>query len=154
MNTLIKPDSNIGNCISFSEFYDLDLLNIKEKDDNKDCIIQSENGEDDIIDSLSSSEKDGENDENAISDSNNNIQEIKNLFKHISNENDLCYIVQQLINSINFEEIKKCINKYIIFNFEMVLFIKKLIIYYKSFILIILIFYFYLFLFRFLLLNK
>lgn len=42
MNTSIKPDSNIGNCISFRELYDLDLLNIKEKDDNKDCIIQSE----------------------------------------------------------------------------------------------------------------
>ena len=29
MNTLIKPGSNIGNCISFIEFYDFDLLNIK-----------------------------------------------------------------------------------------------------------------------------
>ena len=111
MNTFIKPDSNIGNCISFSEFYDLDFLNIKEKDDIKDGINQPENGEDNILDSLSSSEDDGElnieNDENSISESNDIIPEIKNLFKHISNENDLCYNVQKLINSINFEEIKK-----------------------------------------------
>ena len=108
MNTFIKPDSNIGNCISFSEFYDLDFLNI---DDNKDGTIQSDNGEDDILDSLSSSEDDGElnieNDENSISESNDNIPEIKNLFKHISNENDLCYNVQKLINTINLEKIKK-----------------------------------------------
>ena len=111
MNTFIKPESNIGNYISFSEFYDLDFLNIKEKDDIKDGINQPENGEDNNLDSLSSSEDDGElnieNDEKSISESNDNIPEIKNLFKHISNENDLCYNVQKLINTINLEKLKK-----------------------------------------------
>ena len=101
INSLILPDSNIGNIISLSEFYNF------EKDYNKkhNSIIEENNSND--VEILENNEESNELDESEDKDYDNDEESMNdesiNKFNKISDNKEICYNIQNILNNFKID---------------------------------------------------
>ncbi len=109
LNSLILPDSNIGNLIPISDFFNIN----KDYENDQDSSILDNNSIKEFNSNDSSIDDNDEysdgNDEFEDNDSENkNIDESnekdKNIYNNISDNKDLCYNIQQLLNNLNIDD--------------------------------------------------
>ena len=110
LNNLILPDSNIGNLIPISDFFNINKVYEVNKGSfilDNNSFEENNSNDSNIVDNDEYSE---ENDESEDKDSENKSidesnEKDKNIYNKISDNKELCYnIIQQLLNNLKIDD--------------------------------------------------
>ena len=103
LNNLILPDSNIGNLIPISDFFNINKVYEVNKGSfilDNNSFEENNSNDSNKVDNDESEDKDSEN--KNIDESN---EKDKNIYNKISDNKELCYnIIQQLLNNLKIDD--------------------------------------------------